>query len=93
MNSNLFRTILNWVLVTSLALSAFFCFQFIRRARQIPRVEVQLVNAQNNQRKIAAIVNDVMEYSRRDAGVDPILEVIGIKVNRPATASSKPTGN
>jgi hypothetical protein len=92
MKSNLFTTILNWVLVTSLVLSIVFCVQFFFRTRELRSqtalFQQEMARLQNNRSLLSALANEVMEYSKRDQGVIPVLETIGIKPVKGASAGS-----
>ena len=41
---------------------------------------------------VLALMNDTLEYSKRDPAVDPILEAAGIKPKPGAAATNKPVG-
>jgi hypothetical protein len=55
-------------------------------------LQVQATMINNNRATINALANDVMEYSKKNQAIDPILESVGLKPgksNLPAT--TKPT--
>lgn len=92
MKNNLLTTILTWVLATSLILSMVFCIQFFFKTRELRQHQGDMARYQNTRQFVNLLVNDTVEYAKRDQGVAPILEVIGIKMTKvpPAAAGTAP---
>jgi hypothetical protein len=60
------------------------------KARQIQPI---MANNQMVQNRINALATDVLEYSKHNPGIDPILQAVGVKPGPPAPASpNKPSG-
>lgn len=94
MKNNLFTTVLGWLLATSVILSIVFCLQFIFRTREMRRLQAQVSRYQNTHAVLNVLLNDVVDYSRHDHGIDPILRSLGITIaptNPGAATPSKPS--
>ncbi|MFO1477267.1 MAG: hypothetical protein U1F98_11510 [Verrucomicrobiota bacterium] len=87
MKNDLKSTILLWVLGTSIVLSAWFGFQFFSKTRQMPPLEAEIQTYQNNHAFLNVLVGDVVEYSKRDPSIDPILIEAGVKQGKTAPAA------
>jgi hypothetical protein len=79
MKSDTSTMILQGALALSLCLSAIFCIQYILMTR-----EARLLNAQLNivnayRTTIQSMINDCMEYSKKNPAIDPLLKSIGAK--------------
>jgi hypothetical protein len=92
MKTNLMTTILTWVLGTSMVLSIFFGYQFFSKTRQMPPLEMEIQTYQNNHAFLNALVGDIVEYSKRDPGIDPLLVEAGVKPGKIVPAAAKPSG-
>lgn len=90
MKSNLLVTILNWILATSLILSLIFSYQFFKRTRELRTETLTLqqeqVRFQQNIGSMNMLINDLVEYSKKNPKINPILESIGIGKQPSATA-------
>jgi hypothetical protein len=96
MKNNLFTTVLTWLLATSVVLSIVFCLQYVFRTREMRRIQGEVSMYQQRHQFLNVLINDVVEYSKRDPGIDPVLESVGVRVNRtpgsPGTAApAKPS--
>ena len=86
-------TILLVILVGSSLVSVLFCGLYIRSAMRLRDLQRSSANAQNYRNVFASLVNDTMEYSRKNPSIDPILEAAGLKPKTVAPASTnKPAG-
>jgi hypothetical protein len=87
-------TFLLIILVASALLSVFFCGLYIRNAVRLRDLQRSMSNAQNYRALFVSLVNDSMEYSKKNSAIDPILEAAGVKASRTAAAVStnKPAG-
>ena len=90
MKNNLFTTVLSWLLATSVILSVVFCLQFVFRTRELRTLQGEMARYQNTHQVLNILLNDVATYSRRDPGITPILQSLGIRVgtNNPTAAPS-----
>jgi hypothetical protein len=94
MKNNLFTTVLSWLLATSVILSVVFCLQFIFRTRELRRLQNEMARYQNTHQVLNILLNDLAQYSRRDPGITPILQSLGIRItgtNPPAATPPKPS--
>ena len=94
MKNNLSTTVLTWLLATSVILSIVFCLQFVFRTRELRRLQGEVARYQTTHTMLNVLLNDLATYSRRDPGINPILESLGIRMNRtnpPAATEPKPS--
>ena len=90
MNSNGFTTMLNIVLAVCLVLAALFSFQVLNLSKDL-RAYTSRVNTSNGLRgSLQALGADCVEYSKRNAAIDPILESVNLKPAR--TSAPKAAG-
>lgn len=93
MNKSPATTFLLVILVISSLASVFFCGLYIRNAMRLRDVQRSMAGAQAYRTLFASLVNDTMEYSKKNAAVDPILEAAGFKPkSTPAPTAGKPAG-
>ena len=90
MKNNLFTTVLTWLLATSVILSIVFCLQYIFRTREIRRISAEVQLYQQRHAFLNSLVSDVVEYSKHDSNIDPILESVGVRVNRAGAGAAAP---
>ena len=81
---------LTTVLLGALTLSALasigLCYGYISKSRQIHALHDQTVSMNNNRAVINALLNDTIEYSKRNPAIVPVLESVGWKSPaKPAT--------
>jgi hypothetical protein len=87
-------TILWVILVGSSLLSVLFCGLYIRNALRLRDLQRNIASAQAYRSVFVSLINDTMEYSKRNQAVDPILEAAGFKPSKTAAAAptTKPAG-
>jgi hypothetical protein len=61
------------------------------RFRQLRQLQPQLVNIQYTQNVINGLAVDVVEYSKHNPAIDPILQQVGLKPGKAAPVA-KPAG-
>ena len=88
---------INTVLLVALAFftvwSAISCFKYNSRSRELRRLQTRVAQINATQAGINALVNDAMEYSKKNPTIDPILESIGVKPGKTnSTPAAKPAG-
>jgi hypothetical protein len=84
-------TILLGVLTLSALASVLLCWLYISNTRQLRSLQTQASFINSNRAIINALANDTLEYSKTHPAIDPVLESLGFKTNRTASAaSSKP---
>jgi hypothetical protein len=92
MKNNPMTTVLLGVLTASALLSVGLCWRYISNTRDLRAFQVQAAMINNNRTMINALLNDAVEYSKRNSAIDPILESVGAKPGKSApAATSKPT--
>ncbi|HMP84406.1 MAG TPA: hypothetical protein PKA41_17040 [Verrucomicrobiota bacterium] len=79
MKSGTFKLILDGALALSLVLSAVFCVQYIFLSREFRALNIKAATANAHRQTIQALVIDCVEYSKRNAAIDPLLKSIGAK--------------
>lgn len=89
MNKSPASTFLLIVLLISSLASVLFCGLYISNARRLRDLQRTTANAQAYLSMCAALVNDTVEYSKKDPAIDPILEATGIKSR---ASTNKPSG-
>ena len=94
MKDNSLRTVLEWVLITSLVLSSYFFIRLYFQTHQYRALSLELAGQQMKlqymQPVIPPLINDVVEYSKHNPAVLPILEIVGYKPVSNAPATSVP---
>jgi len=55
------------------------------RFRQLRRIQPLVAQVQQKSAFADALANEIMEYSKRNPAVDPILQNVGLKPAKPAT--------
>ncbi len=90
MNKSPAFTFLLVVLVISSLASVLFCGLYIRSAMRLRDVQRSAANAQAYANLFMSLVNDTMEYSKKDPSVDPILESVGFKPPAAAITNKAP---
>lgn len=83
MKNNLLRTVSDWLLATSVILSAILFMQFYFRSHEMRAVNAELQNDVAKLQEFRARVNllmaEVMEYSKQHPAINPLLESVGAK--------------
>lgn len=84
------NSILTVILAACVLLSVFFCMKQIFQTRDLRSLSMQVQGINNYRAGMQSLLSDCLEYSKKNAAIDPLLQQIGLK---PApTASSKPAG-
>lgn len=82
MKNNSLTKVLTGVLMISALLSLAFCYLYIKNTRDLRALQWEVANMNNNRMLIQALANDVLEYSKTNPAITPILNSVGI-TNRP----------
>jgi len=92
MKNNSTTTILTWVMAAGLILSLGFSVKFFFQTKEYRTYQAEMSRYQQTHSVLNALLNDLVEYSRHDPKIDPILETIGVRVNRaaPGATTNKP---
>jgi Tfp pilus assembly protein PilX len=91
MKNNPMTTVLLGVLTLSALASVVLCLLFTTNTRQKNLLQSQATSIINKRTIINALANDVVEYSKKNPAVDPILESFNLKPAKSAPpATTKP---
>jgi Tfp pilus assembly protein PilX len=91
MKNNPMSTVLLGVLTLSALASVVLCLLFTTNTRQKNLLQSQATAIINKRTIINALVNDVVEYSKKNQAIDPILDSVGLKPGKSTpAATSKP---
>jgi hypothetical protein len=74
--SPLITVLLAALLISALA-SIGFCWAYIGQAMELRGLQYQIANVQNNRAFVAQLANAALEYGKRNADIEPILEAAG----------------
>jgi hypothetical protein len=76
MKSSPLNTFLTYALVVSLLASLLFCFQTVKRTREIRQLAVNIGQLNQARGRMQVIVGVCMEYAKTNASLDSILESV-----------------
>jgi hypothetical protein len=87
-------TFLLVLLVASSLISVLFCGLYIRNAMRLRDLQRNMASVQAYRAVFVSLINDTVEYSKRNQAIDPILEAAGFKPSKTAAAvpTNKPAG-
>jgi hypothetical protein len=88
MKNNPMTTVLLGVLTLSALASVVLCMLFTTKTRQRNMIQSEATAIINKRTIVNALVQDVMEYSKKNQEVDPILIHAGLKVSATTTNKS-----
>ena len=88
MKTNGTTTIINWALAVAVVALAIFAVQYFFKTREVRNLQSKIVEYQNKQQFLNNLIAECVEYSKRNAAIDPILEANNIK---PKAAGTKPS--
>lgn len=86
MKTNLFRTVADWLLATSVILSVVLFIQFYFRTHEARKLQQESLNLQQFRARVNLLLGDVMEYSKRNPAINPVLEPFIKPPSAPAAA-------
>ena len=93
MKSNGTTTILNWALAGAVAGTALLAMNNFFKTKELRELQSKIMIFQNKQASLNNLIAEVMQYSQHNPSIDPILESIGAKPAKNATApAAKSTG-
>jgi Tfp pilus assembly protein PilX len=92
MKNNPMTTVLLGVLTLSALASVVLCLLFTTNTRQRNLLQSQATSIMNKRTIVNALVNDAVEYSKKNQAINPLLESVGFKPgNSASAATNKPT--
>lgn len=81
------------VLVVSALCSVAFCGFYVRDAMRLRDLQRSTSTVQSYRNTVVALINDTIEYSKKNPSIDPILEAAGFKPKSGAgSTTNKPAG-
>ena len=86
--------ILLTVLLVNVAATAVLAFGYVWQMREAQRLQMQINGINQARSLVQALANEAVEYSKRNPGIDPLLQSVNLKPARPAQGSppAKPPG-
>jgi|ERR1017187_7926815 hypothetical protein len=94
MKHNLWTSVLTGAVAASALLSIILCLLYISDSRQLRafqgRLQAELPGINNNRAAANALVNDTLEYSKKNPAIIPVLQSVGITPTSVAPAPAKP---
>jgi len=96
MKNDPLTTILLGLLTVFALTSVAFCWLYVSNTRELRTLQFQVATVQNNRNLVNSLANDSVEYSKKNANIDPILEAVGLKpgktalTNAPKAAATTP---
>ena len=93
MRSNVFKTVLEWALITSLILSVYFFITFYFKSKQLRMFNSDMIRFQQNNTYANLLVADLVEYGKSHQDMLRLLESMGVgrQTPPPAGAPATPT--
>ena len=91
MNRSPATTALLVILVVSALCSVAFCGLYVRDAMRLRDLQRNTANLQMYRNTVVALINETLEYSKKNPSVDPILEAAGFKP-KPGAPQTPKTG-
>jgi hypothetical protein len=86
-------TILNWALAVAVVATGILAMNNIFKTKELRELQSKILIFQNKQASLNNLIAEVMQYSQHNPSIDPILESIGAKPAKNATApAAKPAG-
>lgn len=90
MKSNSLPAILLGVLAISALASLVLTTMYASSTREFRQLQGQVAMMQNNRMIASQLVTDLLEYSKRNPAVDPVLEATGLKKNPSSAVKALP---
>jgi len=90
MKNSPLATVLLVLLACAAIGSLLLCWTYIKTTRELRMLQSRVADVNAKQQFMNLLVNDVLEYSKRNPQIDPILENSGIK---PKPGGSAPATN
>lgn len=86
MSKNQFAIGLVALLFLSAAITAALSLTYAVSTRNLRRAQIQIATMNNRLNLAQALLNDTVEYGKRNPAIDPLLQSLNLKTN-PASAS------
>jgi hypothetical protein len=79
------------VLVLSSVGSLVMALRFVGSVRDLQGLQLQAAQAQRDRALVTALVNDAVEYGKRNPAINPLLETVGLKLKAAGAQPGTPT--
>jgi hypothetical protein len=86
MNKSPLTTILTGALALSALTSLVLCYLYIQYTREARLLQAPATQAVMKQNLVTPLLNDIVEYSKKNPAIVPVLEANGVKI-QPAQAA------
>jgi len=90
MKNSPFNTIFLVAVLLSSLWSVLLCYTVIARTRELRELQGRANAFNYRQVGIQALLNDAMEYSKKNPAMDPLLESLGVKQRSSSAVTNKP---
>ena len=87
MSKNAFGPLLVAVLFISAGLNVYYALRFAFSSRDLRRIQPQVTEIQTRLNVAQALLNETLEYSKRNPAIDPLLQSLNFKTNAPGVTS------
>lgn len=84
MKSNSVVSLLMAILFINVAVTAYLAYDLVQTTRIQERLARQRAQVQQEWELFQRLVNDTLEYSKRNPAIDPVLQSLGLKTNAPS---------
>ncbi len=84
MKNNQLTTILLGLLTLSALASMVLCWLYISNSRELRGIQAQIAAINNRNVGVNSLANDVLEYSKKNPAIDPLLVSVGLKPGKAA---------
>ncbi len=91
MSRNYFAFILAGLVLVLAVLCAWFAERYAFSTRDLRRIQPQVAAINNRLNLAQALLNDTMEYSKRNPAIDPLLQSLNLKTNSTPPAPARST--
>ncbi len=65
------------------------CWSYISSSREARGFQAQVSQINNNRMLLQALANDLLEYSKKNPSINPILESAGLRLTNAPSATNK----
>ena len=90
MSKNPFAAILVGLLFVSAALSVEFARRYAFASRDLRRIQPQALGINAHLNLVQGLLNETLEYSKRNPAIDPLLFSLNLKTNAAAATAPQP---
>ena len=92
MKNSPFNAIFLAAVVVSSLWSVWLCYTVISRTRELRELQGRANGVNYRAVGVQSLVNDAVEYSKKNPAIEPLLESLGVKQRTNAAVTNKPAG-